>query len=256
MITAIIIENEKKAIELLSKLLEKHFPEVELLSICENIPDGVKQVNKINPDLLFLDVELPPYSGFDLLDQTRNLKYKVIFTTSYNKYAVRAIKFCALSYLKKPFGYEELKEAIDRYKEQADEHIQRKQINALLDNLRQGDFQFQKFCVPVKNGVEAIEISELIMCQGQDGGIAFYMKDNQRNFSISKSLKWAEEILFDKGFFRTHDSFLINLRHFKGWRHVKEGAEVNLTNDYKAEVSKSRKGPFLAMLDKLNNGKG
>src|ERR1043166_1064526 len=104
MIKTVIVENEVRQSEHLTALLAKHFPEVDLIAICDSVPDAVSKVKDLLPHLLFLDVEMPPYTGFDLLEQTKGQNYEVIFTTSFNKYAVKAIKFCALDFLEKPFG--------------------------------------------------------------------------------------------------------------------------------------------------------
>src|SRR5687768_6259130 len=156
MISTIIIENEKPQSDFLIKTLE-NFPEIKILTVCDNIPDGIKKVNQLNPQLLFLDVELPPYTGFDLLEKTRDINYEVIFTTSFNQYAKKAIKFCALDYIEKPFGMEELKEAIDRYKNKIF-HGNALQIDALLNNLHVQHKQGTQIGLPVLGGIEFVKV--------------------------------------------------------------------------------------------------
>src|SRR5258705_12955150 len=138
MIETLIIENEKPQSDYLLNLLSKSFPEVHVPVVCDSIPDGIKKVKSLQPQLLFLDIELPPYTGFDLLEQTREQQYEVIFTTSYNKYAVKAIKFCALDFIEKPISEDDLREALMRFKKKVATGSA-KHIDALLHNLKSQD---------------------------------------------------------------------------------------------------------------------
>ena len=251
MINAIIIENENKHSKHLSALLDKHFPEINVLTICDNVPDGAIQVNKNKPDLLFLDVELQPYTGFDLLEQTQGNNYKVVFTTSHNKYAVRAFEFCALDYLLKPYGLDELKRSIDRYKQTAGNGSQNGQIDSLLKNLKQAEVDSLEIYIPVKDGEHKLRLGQIICCATGGNGITFNLLSNE-SLTISKTLNWVEERLSDYHFFRVHDSYLINLHHIKKITHVREGAEVVLSDGKTVEVSKRKKAPFLSIIDQLN----
>jgi two-component system LytT family response regulator len=251
MINAIIIENESKHSKHLSDLLAKHFPEIDLLTTCQSVPDGVMQVNKLKPELLFLDVELQPYTGFDLLEQTPGLNYKVIFTTSHNKYAVRAFEFCALDYLLKPFGIEELKRSINRFKQLTDNGSQNAQLRSLLHNLKQSEIDDLEIYIPVKNGEHKLKLGNIICCATGGNGITFNLAVGE-SLTISKTLNWMEERLSDYHFFRVHDSYLINLHHVKKITHVREGAEIILSDGKTAEVSKRRKAKFLETIEKLN----
>lgn len=251
MITSVIIENEKKHSQHLTEMLSKHFPEIEQIALCETIPFGVETVRKLKPDLLFLDVELPPYTGFDLLEQTPNLNYKVIFTTSHNKYAVRAFEFCALDYIVKPFGVDSLKRSIDRYKENINKGPQNQQLETLINNMKQTEIACLEIYLPVKNGEIKINLGDITFCMAGDGGTTFHLKNGEHLF-ISKSLNWIEDILSDFHFFRTHDSYLVNTAHIKRITHVRDGAEILLSDGFQAEVSKRRKSAFLEAINKIN----
>ncbi len=251
MITAIIVENENKHSKHLSELLLKYFPEIDILAISETVPDGVLKVKKLNPELLFLDVELQPYTGFDLLEQTPNLNYKVIFTTSHNKYALRAFDFCALHYLIKPFGLTELKGAIDRFKQNIHDGQDNNQIDSLKKNLKQTEINKLEIFIPVKNGTHKLVLGDIICCATGGNGISFRLT-NKEELTISKTLNWVEERLNDFHFFRVHDSYLVNLHHVKKVIHVREGAEVVLSDNKTVDVSKRKKAPFLEAIEKLN----
>ncbi|MEO8087139.1 MAG: LytTR family DNA-binding domain-containing protein [Bacteroidota bacterium] len=249
MIRTIVIENEKQQSDYLITLLVKHFPEVDVLKICNSVPDGIKEVNSLQPDLIFLDVELPPYTGFDLLEQTRIVNCEVIFTTSFNKYAAKAFRFCALDFIEKPFGVDELKEAINRYKTLAATGS-KKNIDALLHNVKQTESSMLKVGIPVIGGIDFVTVSEIILCKAEDNCTDFHLT-NKRKVTATKTLKWVDELMREHHFFRVHDSFLINLNHIKKYKKGGEGGVVELTDQKEADVSRRRKDDFLKALSDL-----
>ncbi|MEO8087966.1 MAG: LytTR family DNA-binding domain-containing protein, partial [Bacteroidota bacterium] len=216
MIRTIVVENEKQQSDYLITLLAKHFPEIDVLKICTSVPDGINEVKSHQPDLIFLDVELPPYTGFDLLEQTRSINCEVIFTTSFNKYAAKAFRFCALDFIEKPFGVEELREAIGRYKT-ITATGSRKNIEALLHNVKQTESSMLMVGIPVLGGIDFVTVSEIILCKATDNCTDFHLT-NQRKLTATKTLKWVEELMRDHHFFRVHDSYLINLNHIKKYK--------------------------------------
>lgn len=250
MIKTIVVENEKQQSDYLITLLTKHFPEVEVLKICNTAAEGIREINALQPQLLFLDVELDhSYTGFDVLEQTRSVNCEVIFTTSYNKYASRAFRFCALDFIEKPFGEEELKESISRFKN-IDGTGTRKNIDAMLYNFRQTDISMQKVGVPVLGGLDFITVSEIIICRSTDNCTDFYLT-GKRKLKATKTLKWVESLMQDHPFFRVHDSSLINLNHIKSYQKGGEGGMVLLTEDHEADVSRRKKESFLKVLADL-----
>ncbi|MEO8772307.1 MAG: LytTR family DNA-binding domain-containing protein [Ferruginibacter sp.] len=249
MIKTVIIENENKQSEYLANLLTKHFPEIDILKICSSVPDGIAKVNLLQPELIFLDVELPPYTGFDLLENTIGVNCEVIFTTSFNKYAAKAFRFCALDFIEKPFGIDELKEAINRYKAMAATGS-KKSIDALLHNVRQTEVSMQKVGIPVLGGLDFITLAEIIYCKSENNCTDFYLTD-KRKITATKTLKWVDELLREHHFFRVHDSYLINLNHIKKYKKGGEGGIVELTDHMEADVSRRRKDEFLTMLSNL-----
>jgi two-component system LytT family response regulator len=214
------------------------------------VPDGITEVNALMPQLIFLDVELPPYTGFDLLEQTRSINYEVIFTTSFNRYASRAFRFCALDFIEKPFGAEELKEAINRYKTLAATGS-KKNIDALLHNVKQTDTSMQKVGIPVLGGLDFITVSEIIYCKSDNNCTEFHLI-GKRKITATKTLKSIEELMRAHNFFRVHDSYLINLNHIKKYQKGGEGGIVELTDRNEVDVSRRRKDAFLKALASLN----
>ncbi len=249
MIKTIIVENEKPQSDYLHSLLNKHFPEVEILKVCNSVPDGIKEINALHPELIFLDVELPPYTGFDLLDQIRYVNCEVIFTTSFNKYAAKAFRFCALDFIEKPFGVDELKESLNRFKNLSSSGS-KKNIDALLHNVKQSDSSMQKVGIPVMGGLDFITISEIILCKSEDNCTDFYLTGD-RKITATKTLKWVDELMREHTFFRVHDSYLINLNHIKKYKKGGEGGIVELTGKKEADVARRRKDDFLKALSDL-----
>ncbi|MEO8146148.1 MAG: LytTR family DNA-binding domain-containing protein [Bacteroidia bacterium] len=249
MIKTIIVENEKPHFEYLVDLLKKHFPEIDILKICSSVPDGIKEVNDLQPELIFLDVELPPYTGFDLLEHTRSVSCEVIFTTSWNKYAVQAFRFCALDFIVKPFGVDELKEAVDRYKNLTATGSKKK-IEVLLHNVKQTNVAMQKVGLPVLGGIDFITVAEIILCKSEDNCTDFYLT-GKRKITATKTLKWVDELMREHNFFRVHDSYLINLNHIKKYKRGGEGGTVELTDSLEADVARRRKDDFLKALSDL-----
>jgi len=249
MIRTIIIENEKPHSDYLTAMLAKEFPEIEVMAICDSVPEGIRQIHSLQPQLIFLDVELPPYTGFDLLEKTSSLNYEVIFTTSYNQYAAKAFRFCALDFIEKPFGLDELKEAISRYKNMAATGS-KKNIEALLYNARQKDKTFQKVGIPILGGLDFIMVSEIIRCQSTNNYTDFYLT-GRRKITATKTLKWVDDLLHDHHFFRAHDSHLINLNHIKRYMKGGEGGVVELSEGQEVDISRRRKEEFLKILSEL-----
>jgi two-component system LytT family response regulator len=246
MIKAIIVENEKPQSDYLEQLLSKHFPEVEVLAVCDNVPDGISKVKSLHPQLIFLDVELSPYTGFELLEKTREQSYEVVFTTSFNKYAMKAIKFCALDFIEKPFGADDLKEAMERYKAKSATGSA-KHIHALLNNINANDRMGEQVGIPILGGYEFIKVADIIRCQSANNYTEFYLTEKKK-ITATKTLKWVDELLSDHLFFRTHDSHLINLNHIKTYRKGGEGGIVLLTDKHEVDVSRRKKDDFLKIL--------
>lgn len=246
MIDCIVVENEKPHSDSLLELLYKDFPEINVLTLCDNIPDAIQKVKELNPNLIFLDIELGPYTGFDLLEATKGLNYSVIFTTAHNKYAIKAIKFSALDYLMKPHGLEDLKDAILKYKTRAFES-QRTNLETVVHNVKQSDITSQLLALPVLGGYDFVKVSDIILCKSDNNYTDIHMHNNTK-ITVTKTLKWVSEMLKDHGFYRVHDSYLINISHIKKYRKEGELGVVELTNKLEANVSRRKKEEFLSLL--------
>ena len=189
MINTIIVEDNQNHVEKLTRLLKGNFSDINVLVVCTTVRQGIDAIRKYRPQLIFLDVQLEPGSGFEVLEQTRDIYYETIFTTSYNKYAVKAFRFCALDYIIKPFGAEELKSAIDRYKN-LNANGTKKNIEILLHNYQQIDKTLQITGIPVMHGIDFITVSEIVYCKAANNYTEFHLVNNKKIIA-TKTLKWV-----------------------------------------------------------------
>ncbi len=249
MLKAVIIEDEHKSSELLSKLLEKNCPEVQLLGIADGVQKGVQLVRGVMPELLFLDIAMPDGSGFDLLEQVQGQNFEVIFTTATDKHAVKAIKYSALDYLLKPIDAEELKAAIKKLTEKKSDASRIDSLKFLLENIRKDDDQYQKITIPSGNAYEIIFIKDIVRLEAQ-GGYTKFVLSNGRNIMVSFSMKHYEDLLPEKDFFRIHHQHLINLNHIVRVLKADSGYAV-MSDNSQIEVSRRKRDEFLARINKL-----
>jgi two-component system LytT family response regulator len=202
---AIIIDDENRARMSLSLLLTEYCPEVEVVAMCENLPEGVKAIRKFNPDLVLLDIEMPGHSGLELLDffDEKEITFSVIFTTAYNEYAIQAFKLSAIDYLLKPINPEELAMAVSRAQRQ-----KTMQFKVLSENI-QSEF-YEKIAVPSGSNLILLNIADIVYIKGEGAYSEVHLKDKTKHL-ITRNLKNFEDILLkDKRFVRIHKSYLIN----------------------------------------------
>lgn len=246
---AVILDDEKHCREVLSALLQKHCSGVEVAGEFSNGADALKQIGKIGPDILFLDIEMPGMNGFEFLERCTSRSFEVIFTTAYNEYAIRAIKHSALDYLLKPVEKNELIAAVEKAKGQNAGKTSAR-VEQLLTAL-----SFKKepkrFAVPTMEGLIMLNSGEILYCESDGPYCTFYFTNNSKPLLTSRTLKEAEDVLMSCGdFFRVHSSYLINMKFIQ--KYIRgEGGEVILTNGKNIPVSRSRKQDFLNALERI-----
>lgn len=170
MIRAILIDDEADAREGLKLALTKYCPEAAILQVCETPQQGLEAIEKLEPDLVFLDVQMPGMSGFDLLQQIRRINFAVIFVTAFDRYAIKAIKFSALDYLLKPIDVDDLIHAVQKVKEQAPAYRHAAHYQSAFSNSQYTAGKIAKLAVPTHNGIDFFLTDDIIYCQA-DGGI-------------------------------------------------------------------------------------
>lgn len=231
---AIIIDDELMARTLLNGMVDLYTPEIEIVALCEDLPNGVKAIHKHKPDLVFLDIEMPGHSGLELLDffNDEEIKFEIIFTTAYNQYAVKAFKLSAIDYLLKPIEEEELVAAVNRFKKA----IQKNQVDysVLKENLSNSNSN--RIAVPSGSSIQFIELDQIQYLKA-DSSYTEIIFTNTTRLVVSRTLKNFEEILNETtGFFRCHKSYMVNLKYVTGL--VKsDGGHLSMSNDITVPIS-------------------
>ncbi len=249
MIKAIIVDDELGARESLSKMLEKNCKQIEVVAKVDSMLSAFEAITNKEPDLVFLDIEMPNGNAFDLLEKFKNINFNIIFTTAYDHYAIKAIKFSAIDYILKPIDPEELVIAVKRFEEQRGQKATLdKQFKTLLSNVRPEN-KLKKVGIPDGDGLIFINLSDIIRCDS-DGNYTFFILTSGKKIIASRTLGEYEQMFADDNFFRIHRSHLINLEHVK--KYIKgEGGYVVMTDNSQVEVSRRNKTDFLEKLSHL-----
>jgi len=243
MIRCIIIDDEVHCIESLGLLLKECCPEVQIVAQCRSAKAAIVEIEKQKPDLIFLDIEMPVMNGFEMLEQFTEIPFSVIFTTSYDQYAIKAIRFSALDYLLKPIDPKELVAAVHKLK--MTNHLpDMEQFKMLMNKLQKGDSVFTKIAIPTAEGYELIPNDQIITCEADDNYTYLHLKNN-RKITACRTLKNIEEQLESyHAFVRVHHSHIVNLneviKYVRG-----EGGYLVMSDGGTVNVSRSRKGTLL-----------
>ena len=250
MIKSLIIDDEKHCSESLQWQLQKYCPEIEVVDICFNAENGLRQIEKLKPQLLFLDVEMPGMNGFELLCALPEIHFDIIFTTAFDQYAIRAIKFGALDYLLKPIDKDELIKAVNSLLIRS-KRDSTKQLNALLTHIRESnDLAFRKIAFPTQHSYELVPLNDIMCCESSSNYTHVHLS-NGKHMVVSKTLKEIQELLDTPPFFRIHHSFLVNLQY--AIRYIKgEGGYLVLSNEVTVPVSRSKKEELLKVITHLS----
>jgi two-component system LytT family response regulator len=250
MIKAFIIDDEKHCSDTLQWQLKQYCPEIEMISVCSNGEQALYQIHRQQPQLIFLDVEMPGMSGFDMLQQLGEINFDIIFTTAFNHYAIRAIKFSALDYLVKPIDKDELRTAVDKVVKNTRSQSLKQLTSLLADIKKSNDLPFQKIALPSIHGYELVPLNDIIYCESKSNYTNIHLNNN-RQILISKTLKDLEALLDTEPFFRIHNSYLVNLhyavRYTKG-----EGGFLDFNDNITLPVSRNKKEELLKLITHLS----
>jgi two-component system, LytTR family, response regulator len=241
--TAIIIDDEKNSRDALHKKIQQYYPELEIIALCEDGTAGIEKIETLQPDIVFLDVEMPRINGFTMLQQLKNRDFELIFTTAYDHYAIQAIRFSALDYLIKPIEAEELVKAVTRAIEKRKAPVANQRIENLLHNFLNQKNSSSRIAIPSLEGLQFIEVDEIIYLEAKSNYTEIYLQQGPR-ITVSKTLKEFEELLPASSFIRIHHSHLINknhvLKYLKG-----EGGQVVMRNGATLDVARRKKEEFM-----------
>lgn len=239
-IKAVIIEDEALGRATLRNYVTKYCPDVRLLAEAENIIEGRKIIDQHNPDLVFLDIEMPYGTGFDLLEQFDELPFQVIFITAYSQYAIQALNLSAAYYILKPISIEELEMAVQKVADRMNEESPMQFKEALLDNLR--DKQQQKIVIPTMDGFELMLVKDIIRVEAADNYARIIGRD--QTILVSKTLKHFSDLLEPLKFMRVHKSHLINVNEVSRFKKGKP-AMIELSNGDSVPLSAGRRDEFM-----------
>ena len=246
MIKAVHIEDEPRNIDLLASLVQIHCShEVKLMGNAKNIPDAITLIKNINPQLVYLDIELNKGNAFELLEQLKGFNFQVIFITAFNEYAVKAFRHNAVDYLLKPISIAELKEATGR----AVEKINQSSVNLnILDTLKELKLNItnQKIGIPVNDGVVFVNAEDIVRCEASGSYSIFYLS-NKKTVTTTKSLKDIENLLTLSCFVRVHNSWIINTNYIRKYYRGKN-SYAEMEDGSVVSISLRKKGDFLSFL--------
>jgi len=245
MITATIVDDEPYCCETLATLLERYCPNVKILDICYSASAALQSINEHNPQILFLDVEMPHMNGFELLEKLPPINFELIFTTSYDQYAIKAIRFSALDYLLKPIDREELQRAVQKVVQRS-QHPLPQQIEILLHKLSHPSIPVNKIAIPTMEGLQMIFVESVISCTSDSNYTILHLKNKQK-ITASRTLKEIEEMLEDYSFARVHHSYLVNLNEIEKYNKG-EGGYLVMSDGTTVDVSRSKKELLLRKL--------
>ena len=253
MITAIVIDDDANLRNGLKSLLATYAPEIDVIGEADSVKTGVLIIQALQPQVVFMDIQLGDGNGFDILEQLADKNGKstshIIFVTAYEEYAIKAFRFSALDFLLKPIDPEELEKVIGKIKQVVEKKDNYAHIDLLLENIRKKVDNFKRIALSTSDGIHLFEISDIIRCESEDNYTKFYLK-NSKPVLISKTLKEYEELLTEHGFERIHQSHLINLTYLKSYI-KRDGGYVVMSDNSNLPISQRKKDRLQELLRNL-----
>ncbi|MFN8249068.1 MAG: response regulator [Ferruginibacter sp.] len=245
MITAIIIDDEAKGRLALKQKLENYCPNVIILAEAVNGVEALAAIEIHRPQLIFLDIEMPKMNGFEMLNRVKEKNFHIIFTTAYDQYAIKAIRYAAFDYLLKPVDIDELKRAIEAIEEKQTTKTP-EQVELLQQNMRQPKNPFSKLAIPTAEGILFYDITDIIHLEATRNYTNIFFRSYPKILA-SKTLKDFEDLLPADIFFRVHHSHLINLNYIR--KYIKgDGGQIEMQNGNIVDVSRRNKEEFLRLI--------
>lgn len=247
MIKAIIIDDEEGARITLTALIKEYCPDVTIVAGAANVPDGVLAINKNNPDVVFLDIEMPDYNGFELLEFFKEINFEIVFVTAYSQYAIKAFEVSAIDYILKPVEIDPLKNAVEKVKQKRGQANIVQRLSLMKDTYK-GE-EVRKIALPMSDGLLFVDVNEIIFFEADRAYTNVFLNSGSK-ITVSKAMRTFEEILSGRlFFFRPHRSYLINLNYVK--KYVRGESIIIMDNNLNVGVSRERKQDFETLLKEL-----
>ena len=249
MIRSILIDDEKNSLEMMEWLLRTYCPQVEILALCHSAEQGIEAINRLKPDVIFLDIEMPKMNGFDMLEQFETLFFDVVFCTAYDQFAIKAFKYSALNYLLKPIDPEDLVATVERI-EKRKSLPTKEQFELLLHTMHQPTRPTpQRIALTTNDGMIFVPTNDIIYCEAESNYTKVVLTGGKK-IMVSKVLKDIDEALSGPDFCRVHSSFLINVNRIK--KYVRgEGGYLIMDDDTNVSISRSRRQEFMDLFSKF-----
>lgn len=246
-LSAVIVDDEKRCVEMMRLDLEKHCPKVEVIESFTSSKEALLHIKKIKPDLLFLDVEMPFLNGFELLELLGEPFFEVIFTTAYDKFAVKAFQFSAIDYLLKPIDPADLKKAVGKVHQKIGRPLTQAHVDHLMKNIHSHESRFGRIVLPSNDGYEFVMVDDIVYFQA-DSNYTQVVFQNGKKTLVSRTLKELQSILEESHFFRIHQSHLINLNHLRHYTRG-DGGYVTMVDGSNLSVARAKKEGFLEAIN-------
>ncbi|WP_347921773.1 LytTR family DNA-binding domain-containing protein [Pontimicrobium sp. SW4] len=245
---AILIDDEVNSLEILEYELLNLNRDIEIVAKCSDARKVANIIESEKPNLVFLDIEMPWLSGFEVLDQLTYLDFNLVFVTAYNQYAIKAFKYLAYDYLLKPVNGTELKNTLERIDTKSN-NLQKEELKSILNLLTENNLKLERIPFPTQKGIEFIRVNDIIRFQADSNYTEIHTTDSKKT-TISKTLKSIEELLDKNQFIRVHQSHLINLSKLASY--IKEdGGYLKMLDNSIVPLSRSRKSLFLERITKV-----
>ena len=240
MIKALIIDDEIRAQRVLKSLLQEYIDDVEVIACCSDVPSAVPKINELNPDVVFCDIEMPNYTGLELLSFFQKVNFELIFATGYSEFAIQAFELSAVDYLLKPIQIEKLEAAIQKLKLKLERHSMADRLEVLKHNVQEQ--AIKKIALPMSDGLIFIDVQDIVLCEA-DGAYTKVWLADKPDILISKKLRFFENILESRNqFFRTHRSYILNINYIK--KYMRAEGSIVMDNDQIVKVARDRKSKF------------
>jgi two-component system, LytTR family, response regulator len=243
MLKAILIDDEENSISSLKEKLLIHCPQVKIIACCDNAAKGIVATDSLQPDIVFLDIEMPVMNGFLMLQQLTYKNFELIFTTAYDHYAIKAIRYSALDYLVKPIEIDDLKTAVLKAEEKRNHSYPNPQIELLVEQLISKKNNFSRIAIPTNEGLQFIRVEDIIYLEASSNYTHFFCAEKKK-YIVSRTLKDFEDMLPTETFIRIHNSYIINKNYVE--KYIRgDGGQVVLSNSVTLDVAKRKKSEFL-----------
>jgi two-component system, LytTR family, response regulator len=253
MITAVIIDDDTNLRNGLRELLSFYAPDIKIIGEAEDVASGVEVIDRLKPQVVFLDIQLHDGTGFDVLEKIAQKNGKttshIVFITAHEEYAIKAFRFSALDFLLKPVDPDELENVIGKIKKVLEKNDSYAHIDLLLENIRKKVDNFKRIALTTADGIHLYDVSDIIRCEGEDNYTTFFIKNNIPVI-ISKTLKEYEDLLSEYGFERIHQKHLINLAYLKSYV-KKEGGFVVMADNAQLPISARKKERLQELIKSL-----